>query len=281
MIREVASRFDFVPGSRKEVLAAVAPFLLCGIVPLLVSLFITAPDTLQQILGFCMLLSMGSALAVGLFKNVPRWFMPYLGLPLPLLSALISVNWLGSWNSSFLGNLPLPLFWWTFLSYGLLWGIFIILFVLLVVFFATIPRYRPFYPRLRDDWTLLCFVLYGSTPIMAMFSFEGYPNSGLFTELIFLLVAMGGWLYLRNDVPWKKFLILIGAETLSLFTAAVGQVVLYPGSAYYRPQIDIRVAWWDYVHVSVAIWLWLVLIMLLPLAINLLPRARQPLQTPS
>jgi hypothetical protein len=114
---------------------------------------------------------------------------------------------------------------------------------------------------------------------MAMFCFEGYPNSGLLTELIFLIVAAGGWLYLRNDVPWKKFLILIGAETLSMFTAAVGQVILYPGSAYYDPHINIRVVWWDYVHVSVAIWLWLVLIMLFPLVINLLPRSRQPVQT--
>ena len=93
----------------------------------------------------------------------------------------------------------------------------------------------------------------------------------MFRELIFLILAAGGWLYLRNDVPWKKFLILIGGQTLSLFSAAVGQVVLYNYSAYYSPNIDIRVAWWDYVHVPVAIWLGLVLTMFFPLAINLLP----------
>jgi hypothetical protein len=150
---------------------------------------------------------------------------------------------------------------------------------LLVVFSAAIPRYRPFYRQLRNDWTLLCFILYGATPFMAMFCFEGYPDSGLFIELIFLIVAAGGWLYLRNDVPWKKFLILIGAETLSMLAAAAGQVVLFENSAYYDSHINLNIVWWDYVHVSVAIWLWLVLIMLLPLAINLLPRSRQSLQT--
>jgi hypothetical protein len=113
---------------------------------------------------------------------------------------------------------------------------------------------------------------------MAFFCFEGFHDTGPFRELIFLIVAAGGWLYLLNDVPWKKFLILIGGVTLSMFTAAVGQVVLYVSSAYYNPHIDINIAWWDYVHVSVAIWIWLVLIMLLPLLINLLPRLKSTLQ---
>jgi len=279
MTREFSSRFDFAPGSPKEVLAAVAPFLLCGTIPFLVSLFISRPHILDEMLGICMLVSMISVLAVGFFRHVPRWFMPYLGLPLPLLSAVISINWWDVWSRSFLANLSTTLFLWTFLSYGLLWEIFIALLVLLVVFSAAIPRYRPFYRRLRNDWTLLCFILYGATPSMAFFAFEGFPQTGPFRELIFLIVAAGGWLYLQNDVPWKKFLILIGGQTLSIFTAAVAQVVLYESSAYYNPRIDISVAWWDYVHVSVAIWMWLVLIMFLPLVINLLPRSKNPLQT--
>lgn len=278
MTREFTSRFDFAPGSRKEILAAVAPFLLCGTVPFLVSLLITGPNILEEMLGICMLASMISVLVVGFFRHVPRWFMPYLGLPLPLLSALISINWLDKLSSSFLLNRSMPLFLWTFISYGFLWGIFILLLVLLVVFSAAIPKYRPFYRRLRNDSTLLCFIIYGATPSMAFFCFEGYHDTGPFRELIFLIVAAGGWLYLRNDAPWKKFLSLIGGVKLSMFTAAVGQVVLYESSAYYNPQIDINIAWWDYVHVSVAIWLWLVLIMFLPLVINLLPRPGSTLQ---
>ena len=278
MTREFSSRFDFAPGSPKEVLAAVAPFLLCATIPFLVSLFISRPHVLDEMLGICMLVSMISVLAVGFFSHVPRWFMPYLGLPLPLLSALISIYWLDTWSSSFLVDLPMPLLW-TFISYAFIWGIFIPLPVLLVIFSATIPKYRPLYRRLRNDWTLLCFILYGATPSMAFFAFEGFPQTGPFREFIFLIVAVGGWLYLKNDVPWKKFLILIGGQTLSMFTAAVAQVVLYESSAYYNPRFDIRIVWWDYVHVSVAIWLWLILIMSFPLVINLLPRSKNPLQT--
>lgn len=279
MTRDFSSRFDFAPGSRKETLAAVAPFLLCGIVPILVSLFITGPNILDQVLGICMLVSMISIVLVVFFKQTPRWFMPYLGLPLPILGILISLVWLDVWSHSFLLNLPMPMFLWTFISYGYIWGLFVPVLVLLVILSAVIPRYRPFYQRLRNDWTLLCFILYGATPHMAFLCFEGYPRTGLFRESIFLILAVGGWLYLRNDVPWKKFLILIGGQTLSLFTAAVGQVVLFKYSAYYRPDIDIRVAWWDFVHTSVAIWLGLVLIMFLPLLINLLPRQSFTLHT--
>jgi hypothetical protein len=278
MTREYTSRFDFAPGSRKEILAAVAPFLLCGIVPILAGLLITGPDILEQVLGICRLVSMISILLVVFFKQVPRWFMPYLGLPLSILSILISIVWLDSWNNSSLLSFEMPMFLWTFLSYGYVWGMFVPTLVLLVLFSAAIPRYRLFYQRLRNDWTLLCFLLYGATPFMASLCFEGYPRTGPFMELIFLILAVGGWLYLRNDVPWKKFLILIGGQTLSLFTAAVGQVALYKYSAYYSPNIDTRINWWGTVHVSVAIWLGLVLVMFLPLVINLLPQFRTPLQ---
>jgi hypothetical protein len=277
MIRHFSSRFDFVPGSRKEILAAVAPFLLCGIVPILVSLLITGPDIQAQALGICMLVSMISIGLVIFFKQVPRWFLPYLGLPLPILCTLIII-WLDTWSNSSLLNLVKPMFLWTFVSYAYIWGMFIPPLFLLVLFSAILPRYQPFYQRLRNDWTLLCFLLYGTTPYMALLCFEGYPRTSPFIELIFLILAAGGWLYLRNDVPWKKFLILLGGQTLALFTAAVGQVVLFKYSAYYSPSIDMSVAWWETVHVSVAIWLGLVLVMFLPLVINLLPQLRTPLQ---
>jgi hypothetical protein len=164
----------------------------------------------------------------------------------------------------------------TFVRDGFLWGIFIPLLILLVAFSATIPRYRPFYRLLRNDWTLLCFILYGSAPIMALIPFEGYINYGFFVIGMFLILAAGGWSYLRNDVPWKKFLILIGGVTLSMFTAAMGQAILYESSLYNSPRPYFNFPWWNTVHQTVIAWMWLVLIMFLPLAINLLPRSRNP-----
>ena len=113
---------------------------------------------------------------------------------------------------------------------------------------------------------------------MAFFQFEGYQNYGLYMVLMFLVLAAGGWLYLQNDVPWKKFLILIGGVTLSMFMAAVGQAVLYGSSLYNSPRPYLEYPWWATVNGTVIAWMWLVLIMFLPLAINLLPRPRSSLQ---
>jgi hypothetical protein len=113
---------------------------------------------------------------------------------------------------------------------------------------------------------------------MALVWFEGYMNFGPFVVLMFLILAAGGWLYLRNDVPWKKFLILIGGMTLSMFTAAVGQAVLYESSQYNSPRPYTNFPWWNTVDQTVIAWMWLALIMLLPLAINLLPRSDHPPQ---
>lgn len=281
MTREFNSRFDFAPRSRKEILAAVAPFLLFGAVPILVGLSGRSnarPYFLEEMLTICMLASVISLLAVGFFRSVPRWFMPYLGLPLPILSLYIFNSLVDEW-----GGFSLPYlssrFLRGFVQDGLLWGLLIPLILLLVMFTAIIPRFRPSYRRLRNDWTLLCFILYGAAPVMALVWFEGYKNYGPFVVLMFLILAAGGWLYLRNDVPWKKFLILIGGMTLSMFTAAVGQAVLYESSQYNSPRPYTNLPWWNTVDQTVIAWMWLVLIMFLPLAINLLPRSKNPLQT--
>lgn len=282
MVKNFDSRFGFAPGSRKEVLAAVTPFLLFGAVPILISLSgrlipVTRPFILEEALSICMLASVVSLLVVGFFRNVPRWFMPYLGLPLPLISLLIFGYWVDKWS-----NFPLTgfssQFLRTFVRGGFIWGILIPLLVSLVVFAAAIPRYRPFYRRLRNDWTLLCFILYGAAPSMAFFQFEGYQNYGLYVVLMFLILAVGGWLYLQNDVPWKKFLILIGVVTLSMFVAAMGQAVLYESSLYNSHRPFPEYPWWATVDQTVIAWMWLVLIMFLPLAINLLPRPKTGLQ---
>jgi len=280
MIKNFNSRFDFAPGSRKEVLAAVAPFLLFGAIPILVGLsgrLNTRPYFLEELLSMFMLASMISLLTVGFFRSIPRWFMPYLGLPLPILSLYIFNGLVDEWDGYSLPDLS-SRFLRGFVQDGLLWGPLIPLILLLVVFSVIIPRFRPFYRQLRNDWTLLSFILYGAAPVMALVWFEGYINYGPFVVLMFLILAAGGWLYLRNDVPWRKFLILIGGMTLSMLTAAVGQAVLYESSQYNSRRPYTNLPWWNTVDQTVIAWMWLVLIMFLPLVINLLPRPRSSLQ---
>jgi hypothetical protein len=143
------------------------------------------------------------------------------------------------------------------------WILIIPLTLLLILFSMLIPGLRPFYRKLRNDWTLLCFMLFGAAPFMAFINFEGYRNYEAFIVLMFLSLAVAGWLYLHNDNPWAKFLILIGGMTLAMLVAALGQTMLFETSQY---QEDMSLS-------TVKAWIWLLIPMVLSLAINLLPRA--------
>lgn len=277
MLKNFNSRCDFAPGSRKEVLAAVAPFLLFGAIPVLVGLLqrvSTRPYLLEEVLAFPIIASVISLLVVGFFRSVPRWFMPYLGLPLPVISMFSSglVNKWADFPIPYLSSLsPLRQFFHDGFGHG--WILLIPLIILLVVFSVIIPRLWPFYRCLRNDWTLLCFILYGASPVMALSAFEGYINYGFFVIVMFFILAVGGWLYLRSDVPWKKFLVLLGGMTLSMFIAAGGQAILYQSSLYNDPRPYTVFPWWNTASQTVIAWMWLALIMLLSLAINLLPQS--------
>jgi hypothetical protein len=264
-----ASRFDFEPGSRNETLAALAPFLLIGALPTLFSYIgnsVEFPMWIQVVFTLFMWILVGGLLIIGFKKGVPRWFMPYLGFPLPILCVLIFNGWIVPDK----GGFDAPWLIQQFIGAGLIWGSLILLTVILVLISVLVKRFQPFYQRLRDDWTLLSFLLYGSVPFIAVVGFEGYKNNEIYLATVFLFLAAGGGLYLRNENPWKKFLSLFGGLTLSMLVIAVGQTVLYeisfPNSLY---------PWWTMTTGTAVTWIWLALIMLLPLALNLFPGQKE------
>jgi hypothetical protein len=280
MIGKLSSPFDFEPGSRNEIFAALAPFLLFGALPTLLGYFrvggaITIPlwlDIMFLIVFWFLGLSL---LVMGFAKGLPRWFMPYLGLPLPLLSVygffvlfstliefprdLYNTSW-------YVGQL---------FSQGYLWIGLIFLVPIFVLLIALIPRFRPFYRRIREDWTLLAFILYGSAPFALVLTFDDYQNEEPYKFLSFLILAAGAWFYLRNSLPSRRFWSLFLGLALSMFTAAVGKAILYAGP-WPRPKYF---TWQTEMASTLIMWIWLALIMLIPLAINLLPRPKNRWQT--
>jgi hypothetical protein len=273
MTGKFASRFDFEPGSRNETLAALAPFLLIGALPTLFSYIGNSVEFsmwIQVVFTLFMWISVGGLLIIGFKKGVPRWFMPYLGLPLPILCVLIFDGWIVPDR----GGFDAPWLVQQFIGAGLIWGSLILLTVILDLISVLVKKFQSFYQRLRDDWTLLSFLLYGSVSFIIVVGFEGYKNNEIYLVAAFLILAAGGGLYLRNENPWKKFLSLFGGLTLSMLVMAMGQTILYeisfPNSLY---------PWWTITTGTVVTWMWLALIMLLPLAINLLPCSEANLKT--
>lgn len=266
MTGKFASRFDFEPGSRHETFAALTPFLF-GMVMVFIGYlgrYWTAPMWAQ--IAFVVLfwsLILGVFL-LGSAKGLPRWFLPYLGLPLPIaalliFNAVLDPKWPGFNVPWLMGSIIME---------GFLWGWMILITAAFLLIAAWVPRFRPFYRRLRDDWTLLSFLLYGAGPLILFITFNEYKNVEPFFFLSLLMLALGGWFYLRNDEPLKRFVSLHVGLALSMLTAAVGKAVLFKES---WPQV-FDLTWKNEMIYTLVTWLWLAVIMSLPLLLNLLPR---------
>ncbi len=279
MARKIDRLLNFSRGSRNETLVALAPFLLLAALPILFGMLSSQLDTLVwqrsgRMLAVAVYSLIPLLVVLGLLKGLPRWSLPYLGLSLPVLAWFIANINMSDAVADYRRTMmifrllsPIPYSWSflrEFINEGILWGWILIipLTLLLILFSMLIPGLRPFYRKLRNDWTLLCFMLYGAAPFMAFINFEGYKNYEVFIVLMFLSLAVAGWLYLHSDNPWAKFLILIGGMTISMLVAALGQTMLFETSQY---QEDMSLS-------TVKAWIWLLIAMVLSLAIHLLPR---------
>lgn len=267
MMRRFASRFDFMPGSWTEAFAALAPFLLFGALPTLLGYFHvmghSPMDVVIVIFFWCFGLGL---LVIGFVKRFPPWFMPFIGVPMPFLCLLLFNSLMEKWGGVWWYRLPWLLA--DFLQQGLLWGGLVFLMVLLLVAARFNPKPGPFYQQLRDDWTLLSFIIYGTLPFILFITLNEYKNVEPFMFLALLILALGGWLYLRSDVPWNKFLYLQGGVGFSMLTVALGKAILYESSF---PWASGSVWQTEFIDTLIT-WLWLALIMSIPLANNLIPQ---------
>ena len=275
MTGKFASRFDFEPGSRTEIFAALAPFLIGGVVPVLVSLLVDIPLWIQIVFTLSMWFLIGSLLALGFKQSAPRWFMPYLGVPLSIVSliifnAIVNPEWHGFPFLSDASWFVRQIFY-----LGMLWIWMIVLILLIFLLTWLIPRFRPFHQRLQDDWTLLCFVLYGAMPFVVFLSFDEFKNDEPYLILAFLALALGGWVYLRSGTLWSKFWSLLAGLTLAMAIAFLGQNLFYESSYPYSNDAP-----WATTMTTVIMWLWMVLFMFMSAALNLLPKNKKHLQKP-
>jgi hypothetical protein len=209
--------------------------------------------------------------AVGLAAGAPRWFLPYLGFILSIINLFThTLVFPPSW-SGFPFLEQASRFIRGFVRQGTVWIGVVVLSILLVLIAALIPKFRPLYRRLRDDWTLLAFVLYGTVPLAILLTFDDYQGEDLYVLVANLVLVIGGWFYVRNQNPWKRYLILFTGLTLSMAVAAVGKAVIYK---YFWVGVR-HFTWQSETMSTVTLWVWLALFMLTPLALNLLPPAKK------
>ena len=265
------SYLDFANGSWKEFLTALLPFFLAGgIMPLLGYLARAriVPGGFGAIVVLPMLGLFIILLMVGAKQELPRWSLPYLGFLLAILSLYGFSAVFGTPIYFLFGNfrdqslLIIDILWDGIFWYGLLFAI-----LLLVV----LSRVSSAFQRFKNDWTLLCFVLYGGVPFALWITFDEYVGDEPYSLVAFLVLAIGAWLHLRSSNEWTRFGTLIIPMTLAMFIVAVGKVLLIPSQSW-PFAIDAGLVRSEFTH-TVTMWGWFGLGMLLPLANRFLSRS--------
>jgi hypothetical protein len=229
--------------------------------------------------------------ALGLIKGLPRWFLPYTGvIGVPLSWALttrgtiMGINTRGGMVGSLLSWTDRHFFallrpsasdpWIVRAVYGAgeLWFVLLGIAAFTVLIAAACRPLRPFYSRLRDDWTLLSFGLYGATVMAVNMAFEDYPHphKQFYIFVASLILAAGAWVYLRSAHLWQRALALFGGITLSMAVAATGKAILYANPLLW-PRAARGFTWQSEVLCTVFLWGWLVAVVMAPALLELLP----------
>jgi hypothetical protein len=277
----------FEPGSWREWLAAMTLFLLLALTSLLSYLQITLPPWLSWgLLGVLLLM-----FVLGLIKGLPRWSLPYtgvIGVPLSwaltMRGTIMGINTRGgvvgsllSWTDRHFFALLRPSAsdpWIVRAVFGgaELWLVLLGMAAFTVLVAAACRPLRPFYVRLRDDWTLLSFGLYGAALMAVLMALEDYPHphKQLYIFLASLILAAGAWVYLRSAHLWQRSLALFAAITLSMAVAATGKAILYANPLLW-PREARGFTWQSEVLCTVFLWGWLVAVVMAPALLRLLP----------
>ena len=284
----------FEPGSWREWLAAMALFLLLALTSLLSYLDVTLPPWL----GWGLFLVPLLMFALGLIKGLPRWFLPYTGvIGLPLSWAfttrgtIMGINTRGGVVGSLLSWIDRRFFallrpsasdpWIVRAVFGggELWFVLLGIAAFAVLIAATWRPLRPFYLRIRDDWTLLSFGLYGATVMAVHMAFDDYPHphKQLYIFVASLILVAGAWVYLRSAHLWQRALALFCGITLSMAVAATGKAILYANPLLWHPAAH-SFTWQSEVLCTVFLWGWLVAVVMAPTLLELLPHPDEPLQ---
>jgi hypothetical protein len=268
----LGARFDFPPGSTRESLAALTPLLsflvIAGILSTLYTAFDKRPGWILTAFVYFSIALFFILLCVGLVKRIPRWTMPYMGLLLAIFSYSKFAQFIYAYYGRYAWHQNIWI-WDELVSQISLWSGLTLTVFLLVMACAIFPAFH----KLRRDWTLLSFLVYGAAPLAILLTYDEYRKAESSQMLIFFLLALGVWFYLHTSGKWKRFLVLFTALTVSLWVGTVSRGLLVPYQTWaYGYKLD----WGNQLMGPIPMWICLTFAMLLPSVISLFPRVRKP-----
>ncbi len=217
--------------------AIFLPFLLPLLFPLRVLSVAKAVPWLVTALGLPLLALLVVVWVAGLVREFPVWALPALGLMFFLVSALLQ---LAAQSVIFLAVM-LPLYggWPSGFSLAdniwmMLLGQLVYLAVMVGAVAGLLRLVPSFHARVRQEWTLLSFLLYAIAilPVLGNDEFhgvEGYETASL------LALALGAGLYLAAPKRWQRVLALVGPAVLSPVVMSLGLYQTFPAQSWADP----------------------------------------------
>ncbi|MCJ7657813.1 MAG: hypothetical protein MUO67_01540 [Anaerolineales bacterium] len=268
------------PLTQMEILLALAVFL----VPAGFILYNSAPSPLvNKFVPPILVAFLLAGSLVGMIKRFPRWSLPYFGLVLSAIvflflfqgeaqrmSALLSSRFSFHLNDE-LSRLLLVIFW-----DGMVWLSLLALVTFSVLLLSRVPKFVPLVQLMLDDWTRLSYLLYGSSMLALVLTFDAYNYDADIALVALLCLAAGAWVYLRSNRPKRRFMALLAGLTLAMLVAFTGKWMggsQLDWTGWLRLSTPGYGRWLDPGQGLVG-WAWMVIVITLPGLLRLLPRTR-------
>lgn len=203
----------------KELLIALVVFML----PAAMILANRPPQEFSTIGLSAGLLFLVVMLVIGWLGGFPLWSLPYVGVVLAISAYLYIFQWVadlvsptlitnfssGPWERSSYLVLEVA-------SYGMLWLMLFCLTLLVVALLQISHRFQSLMARIRHDWTLISFILYGESIFALVLLLEDYRHDPNYVIASLFCLLAGVWLYLRSSASRVRVLALLSCLTLAV-----------------------------------------------------------------
>jgi hypothetical protein len=269
--------------SWKEVLVTMAVLLLPAVV-ILANRHMHASasggeDPASLPAGLLFLLIM---LVVGILRGFSLRSRPYSGAVFTIAAYLFLFQWVADLVSpSLISNFSSPP--WDHSTYlllkivstGMFWLVLFCLTLLVVALLAVFNRFQNVCWRIKNDWSLLSFILHGEMVFALLLLFENHRTEWPYIFTSLLCLAAGAWLYLRGVQSWHRSLALLGGLLLAVCVAAIGAYSAGPVSheSLLLPRSEAGLPWppvllsqdgWVEAGRVLLVWLWVLVALLIP-----------------
>jgi hypothetical protein len=279
------NHLDWSPLNTREFLAGLALFIL-PIFPSIVRLIFGYNKVTLSIASafiYAILITGLVIIVLGIKNGFPRWTIPYLGvgvISLVMLQAVFPIWGLFADNVRTMINYSTRTLaariQYSVLLDSFFWLVPFVALILLILTLRAWPRTRVLAQCIRQDWTLMSFMVYSALVFDLELIFEEYAYDEAWKIASRVCLVVGAWIYFRTADQRKRIWTLIVGATLFFGVAAVGQWVVLPlqswGDFYGYDH-------WTYRRVmlsgTLTKWVSALFFMLVPALINLLPHPRK------